>query len=130
MKTKKVAIVGAILLLAIAAAFFFAQARNHRSAIETTLVWGRLAPIPQSAQGLSVLTEGSSFTRAFRIKFTASPEDVEKWLTDSPGTREAVLESLPPTTRRYSIKPGGGAQHAEVNVDDVSHTVSIYVYWS
>jgi hypothetical protein len=62
--------------------------------------------------------------------FTASSEDIEQWLADSSGTREALLEKPTPTTRRYLIKPGGGAQHAEVTVDDASHTVSIYVYWS
>jgi hypothetical protein len=130
MKTKKVAIIGAALLLGFVAICIFVHSCNQRSAIKATLTWARLSPFPQSAHDLAIRTEGTMFTRSFRIQFTASSEDIDHWLADSTGTREAVPEKPTATTRHYMIKPGGGAQHAEVSVDDVSHTVSIYVYWS
>ena len=61
---------------------------------------------------------------------SAPAADIERWLKDSPGTREATPDSPSPGKRHFLIKPGGGAQHAEVNVDDEAGTVSIFVYWS
>jgi hypothetical protein len=92
--------------------------------------WGRLAPIPSSAKGLRVTTEGSMFTRGFRASFSAPGPVIERWLRESPGTREAEIERPSPSSRKYVIEPGGGAQHAEVTVDEDSGIVSIYVYWS
>ena len=103
---------------------------NRVSAIEAALTWGRLAPFPASAQQFVVSTQGSVFTRAFRASFIAPAADIEKWLQQSPGTREASPETPSPRVRHFQIIPGGGAQHAEVTVDDTQHRVSIYVYWS
>jgi hypothetical protein len=98
--------------------------------LRATLTWGRLAPLPASAQDFTVVKEGNMFTRAFRVSFSASLPDVERWLHESPGTREVTPERPSPTSRRFLISPGGGAQHAEVTVEDGLGTVSIYVYWS
>jgi hypothetical protein len=35
-----------------------------------------------------------------------------------------------PGVRHFKITPGGGAEFAEVTVDDTQHRVSIKVYWS
>lgn len=69
------------------------------------------------------------FTRSFRASFNAPMADVERWLRESPGTREVVAEQVSPTVRYFSIKPGGGAIGAEVTVKD-SGDVEIYVSWS
>lgn len=98
--------------------------------IQTAREWGRLAPFPASATGLVAKTEGSMFTRSFRIKFTAPQADIDSWLQASPGTSESPPDVPSPGVRHFNIKPGGGAQHAEVVVDDITHTVGIYVYWS
>ncbi len=98
--------------------------------MDCTLEWGRLAPFPASAGTVTVTAEGSSFTRAFRSSFTAPAAEIETWLKDSPGTREAKLTKPSPGLRHFGIAPGGGAAHAEVTVDDTTHRVSIYVYWS
>jgi hypothetical protein len=103
---------------------------NHASAIETAREWGRLDPFPSSAQRLTVETLGSIFTREFRISFVAPPEDIETWLKSSPGTRDAVVTTPAPGVRRFAIRPGGGAEFAEVTVDDARQSVSIRVYWS
>ena len=70
------------------------------------------------------------FSRGFRVSFVAPAAEIDQWLQQSPGTREAIPSSPSPGTRHYRIAPGGGAQHAEVTVDDTQHRVSIYVYWS
>lgn len=104
--------------------------RAERQHLEIPKLWARLAPYPGSARELKATTEGSLFTRAFRVSFSAPAADIERWLKDSPGTREATPEHPTPGVRHFAIKPGGGAQHAEVTVDDASGTVRIYVYWS
>src|SRR4051812_21395355 len=106
------------------------SSRNRASAIDCTLTWGRLAPFPASAQQFSISAEGSMFTRGFRSSFNAPASEIERWLQQSPGTREAVPTSPSPGVRHFQIDPGGGAQGAEVTVDDANHHVSIYVYWS
>lgn len=106
------------------------SSRNRASAFDCTLSWGRLAPFPASAQQFSITAHGTMFTRAFRASFVAPQSEIEEWLQKSPGTREAAPTFPSPTIRHYQIAPGGGAQHAEVTVDDAKHQVSIYVYWS
>ena len=103
------------------------SSRNRASAIDCTLTWGRLAPFPASAQQFSITTEGSAFTRAFRSSFVAPQTDIEQWLQQSPGTRETVPTTPSAGVRHFEIPPGGGAQWAEVTVDDTNHHVSIYV---
>ena len=103
---------------------------NRASAIDCTLTWGRLAPFPASAQQIAVTTQGNMFTRGFRASFVASAADIEQWLQQSPGTREASPESPSSGLRVFHIKPGGGARFAEVAVDDHVHCVSVHVYWS
>ena len=103
---------------------------SQSSAIDCTLSWGRLAPFPHSALSVTISSEGNMFTRAFRASFTAPAVDIERWLLESPGTRSVVPEIPSPSVRYFLIAPGGGAQHAEVTVDDSQHLVFIYVYWS
>ena len=106
------------------------SSRNRASAIDCTLTWGRLAPFPASAQSFTISTTGNMFTRGFRSSFTAPAADIEQWLQQSPGTRGIQPSSPSPGIRHFEIAPGGGAQFAEVTVDDTNHHVSIYVYWS
>ena len=103
---------------------------DKESAIRCTLEWGRLSPFPSSAQEFVITTSGNMFTRGFRASFTAPSADIELWLQQSPGLRGALPTIPSPRVRHFEIVPGGGAQHAEVTVDDTKHRVSIYVYWS
>lgn len=93
------------------------------------LEWGRLAPIPASATHLLIETEGSSFTRSFRVSFTAPKEDIQAWMKDSPGFNEATSEELSDNKVWYDIAPGGGANSAEVTIDYYLNKVEIYVSW-
>jgi hypothetical protein len=106
------------------------SSRNRASAIRCTLTWGRLAPFPASAQNFTISATGNMFTRGFRSSFTAPAAEIEQWLQQSPGTRDVKPSSPSPGIRHFKIAPGGGAQWAEVRVDDTNHCVSIYVYWS
>ena len=103
---------------------------DRQSMLETTLSWGRLAPIPANATDFRIAKGGNMFTRSFNASFTAPVADVKRWLRESPGTRDAKPERVSPTIRRIQISPGEGANFAEVTVDDKSGMVMIYVYWS
>src|SRR4051812_19610397 len=103
---------------------------EQRQRLEITRKWARLAPYPESARDLRASTEGSMFTRSFRVSFTAPAADIERWLKDSPGTREATPDRPSPGKRHFAISPGGGAGYAEVTVDETLGLVTIYVCWS
>ena len=100
------------------------------SMLKTTLVWGRLAPIPMSRTDFNIRTEGSPFTRSFRSSFYLPKADLEKWIIASPGLVDSSNEVINNSTQKYIIKPGGGAQYAEVVIDSEKCFVEIYVCWS
>lgn len=103
---------------------------DMRSAIECTLEWARLAPFPASAEQLSITSHGNMFTREFRTSFIAAPAEIERWLKESPGIQEISPTTPSPGVRKFQIRPGGGAQRAEVSIDDARHQVFIHVSWS
>jgi hypothetical protein len=103
---------------------------DKKSALDSTVEWARLSSFPVSAEQFSITTEGNMFTRGFHVSFTAQPSDIEQWLQQSPGTRETSPTTPSPGIRHFKIAPGGGAQRAEVTVDDTTKRVFIYVAWS
>jgi hypothetical protein len=111
------------------ALFVFFASDRPEAMIPPTLEWGRLAPFPTSAKNFEITTEGSSFSRAFRASFIAPAADVQRWLRESPGTRDVRPKPESANVMRYKITPGGGAAHAEVTVEN-GMSVKIYVYWS
>ncbi|MEL7570473.1 MAG: hypothetical protein AAGU14_07925 [Eubacteriaceae bacterium] len=96
---------------------------------EITSEWARLAPIPDSKTEYNIYTEGNSFTRSFKSSFYLPKADLEKWIKQSPGLCDAEIETID-NTKKYTIKPGGGAQYAEVVIDFKKCYVEIYVCWS
>jgi hypothetical protein len=74
-------------------------------------------------------TKGSLFTREFVLEFYADSNEIKAWLKDSPGTSSARVE-VAGAERRFTITPGGGAQFAEVLVDQVAGKVRVRTYWS
>ena len=104
------------------------SAEEKKVAIATTLEWGRLAPFPTSAQELTIRTEGGLFTRTFRSQFKAPKQDLETWIRSSPGLLSAE-STYADGKRKYIIKPGGGANRAEVTIGD-DGSVEIYTSWS
>ena len=103
--------------------------RDTRSDLETARTWARLDPLPATATNLSVNTQGGMFSREFVITFTAPMKDIDKWLASSPGTA-GVAPTRTGSERIYKIKAGGGAQFAQVKVDESNGRVEIYTYWS
>lgn len=99
-------------------------------AIEISREWARLDPLPASATQVDVNTEGSMFSREFIVTFTAPQADIEAWLATSPGTAAVTPDMKNKSVRVYHVQPGGGAQFAEVKVDERTHTVTINTYWS
>ncbi len=128
-RTKVLSAVGLAsgLLLAL---YVWSERTEQRQRLEIPREWARLAPYPSSAKDLRASTSGSGFSRAFQVSFSAPVPDIEQWLKASPGTRDVLPTRPSPEKRPYAISPGGGAQHAEVTVDETSGLVSIYVHWS
>ena len=105
------------------------QGCDKRSMVSTTIEWARLAPFPEEATDFQITTTGSMFSREFRASFTAAPETIKSWLEASPGIQDADIEERG-NSIIYKIKPGGGAQHAEVEHDRSADLVRVHTYWS
>ncbi len=102
---------------------------KQKEMMALVLEWGRLSPFPTSATDISIKTEGGSFTRSFRVSFTAPKQDIESWIKDSPGLNETTPDELFGNKVQYIIAPGGGANKAEVTIDYGLNQVEIYVSW-
>jgi len=127
----------ALLVVVAFAARFFASSNSRdnqdvakqKEMMTIVLEWGRLSPFPASATRVSVETEGNSFTRSFRANFVAPKQDIQTWISDSPGLNEGVPEELSGNKVKYVITPGAGASKAEVTIDYVLNQVEIHVSW-
>lgn len=105
------------------------QNTNYHSAIAATRKWARLSEFPATASDITIKATGSMFTRQFTVTFVAPLEDINSWLGKSPGTKD-VTPTATGSVRKYEIEPGGGAQHAELEVDEGTRIVKIITYWS
>ncbi len=129
MKKRNIIIISLVFAAIISTVIIY-QYINRSNMIDCVVTWGRFAEFPTEIQDFKIKTEGGMFTRAFRASFSASPEIISEWLFASPGISDSEKEIISPNRIRYLIKPGGGAQHAEVDVDQEKCIVKIYVYWS
>ena len=109
--------------------YYLYQRILHSDAVRVACEWASLAPLPVPLSETKVEVLGSVFTREFRITFTTDAATLQKWLAASPGTSEATPEESR-GVRTYHIKPGGGAEFSEVEVDDATGRVTIRTYWS
>lgn len=109
--------------------YLYLQNANFHSGLDATKEWARLNDFPATATDVTVETRGGSFTREFTVTFVAPLEDINTWLHQSPGAK-GVTPTIKGFVRRYEIDPGGGAQHAELEVDERTATVWINVWWS
>ncbi len=130
-KSKKTfAIFGFIILfLLIAFSVVSYKQYDQKEIIKITQEWANLTPFPENAEITSVEKLGSSFNREFRVKFTAPKNDIRKWLNNSQGTSTVTPEKNE-GIEKYSIKPAGGAQFAEVIYNTKTNEIYIKVYWS
>jgi len=93
---------------------------NKADAIQTTIEWGGLAPLPANARDISVETKGSKFTREFIVQFEASRSDIDEWIKKS----KSLINIIPKEDENrkiiYEIYPGedgaiGGTVVIEIN---------------
>lgn len=105
------------------------QRANRNNAIEVTKEWARLADFPLNAKKLTIEISGGMFTREFTVQFEAPVADIERWLSDSPGTKK-VSPIVVGDNRHFEIEPGGGAAHAELDFNVKKRKVTINAYWS
>ncbi len=137
MKSRKPIIIVILIILLCLSASCMASSntRDNKNPIakkqmtEITSEWARLAPIPDLKTEYNIYTEGNSFTRSFKSSFYLPKADLEKWIKQSTGLCDAEIEVID-NTKKYTIKPGGGAQYAEVVIDFKKCYVEIYVCWS
>ncbi|MEL6551992.1 MAG: hypothetical protein AAFQ63_00825 [Cyanobacteria bacterium J06621_11] len=110
-------------------ALLIACSAPNRDAIEASLAWARMSALPESAQQIETVIQGSMFTREFEVSFQAEKEDIQYWLANSEGTKTATV-STSGDTSVYKVVPGEGAQFARVYVDWATLTVLIQTHWS
>ena len=118
-----------ILFVLTVAVCVYVRHANYYGALAATKEWARLNEFPATATNFRVETRGNMFTRGFVVQFDAPLADIDTWLNESPGTRK-VTPTLQGRVRKYSIEPGGGAQHAELELDETNGHVTINTYWS
>jgi len=130
-KSKKIfAISGFIVLfLVIAFSVVLYKQYDQKEIIRVTQEWANLASFPENSEMISVEKTGTVFTREFRVRFNAPEKDIRKWLSDSPGTSQ-VTTDINGDIEKYSIKPSGGAQFAEIIYNVKTNEIYIRVYWS
>lgn len=129
-----VAMLGTLLFFGGLYAFTLANAidshnpQTQEDMLQTTLEWGRLAPLPDNSSDFDIQAEGSPFTREFNCSFVTDRESLDAWIQVCPGLQDADITGG--QTKTYDITPGGGAQFAQVVIDFDACTVRIHVYWS
>ena len=120
--------VGCLIGLFLVYTGYHALARHQ--ILRLSLKYGKVAPLPRSAHDIEVSRKDAVNSLSLRASFSAPMADIDRWLGESPGTSEATPEKPTETSRRYLIwGPGGGAEHAAVDVDESSGKVNIYVSW-
>lgn len=103
---------------------------SNSSMIKTALTWSRMAQIPKEAKNVNVKEDGSPFTRSYRITFNLKENNIKIWLHKSKGIIGAETIKINNNSFKYIIKPGAGAQYAEVVIDYETKFVCIYTWWS
>lgn len=115
-----------VILVLLTALFFCSKSADRKSAIRCVREWARVAPFPKNCTNFEISTTGSMFSRQFSCSFTAPKKSIINWLKRSPGMRNFRDFSK----SKYKIKPGGGAQFAEIAIDWTKNKVVINTYWS
>jgi len=129
-KSKKTyAIFGFILILIIAFSVLYYKQHDQKEIIRVTQEWANLLPFPENAIIISIEKRGSAFSREFQVKFTAPEKEIRKWLSVSPGT-SSITPEVNDGVEKYSVRPAGGAQFAEVIFNTKTNEIFIRVYWS
>ncbi|GAB4370666.1 MAG: hypothetical protein Kow00121_11560 [Elainellaceae cyanobacterium] len=102
---------------------------NRDRVIQTACLWARLAPLPKSARHVVIDSSGELFTKAYFVRFDAQAEDIEAWLTASPGIVSEHTRLLDTGEIQYQIEPRDAA-FAEVILSADRQKVIINTSWS
>ena len=102
---------------------------DRADAIEAALEWGGLDKLPESADVVTVDTDGSMFTREFIIEFNCEKKDLESWI------QKSNLDKLTPIKeengiRVYQVPGQQGAIGGHVYIDKNKDNVIIDMSWS
>jgi len=128
-KSKKIYAIFGFIILLFSLSVLLVKQHDRKEIIRVAQEWANLSPFPENANITSIEKQGSAFSREFQIKFTAPEKEIRKWLSDSPGT-SSITPEVNGGIEKYSVKPAGGAQFAEVIYNTKKNEVFIRVYWS
>ena len=102
---------------------------NKQEMISYPVYWARLADIPEEAENVIVIAEGSSFTRSYKGCFFLKQQALEQWIAMSPGLQEAQVTDISEDENRYVIEPKK-AIYASVTINFKIGKVKFEAIWS
>lgn len=104
---------------------------DRAGAIETTLLWGGLADLPDNSSDVTVQTSGSMFTRTYTIEFDSDETEIKNWINKSKRLKNLKPVSDANGVMGFEIYPGEeGAVGGTVTVDKERNRVIIRMMWS
>jgi hypothetical protein len=104
---------------------------DRAGAIETTLLWGGFADLPDNSSDVSVQTSGSMFTRTYKIEFDSNATEIKNWINKSKRLKDLKPSSDENGVMGFEIYPGEeGAIGGTVTVDKERNRVIIRMTWS
>lgn len=102
---------------------------QRAEAIEAALDWGGLHDLPESADIISIDTEGSMFTREFIIEFSCDQTELQNWVEKSGlNNLERIKEEN--GVRVYQVPGQSGSIGGKVYIDVNKSYVIIDMSWS
>ena len=101
---------------------------QEKDAIQTTLNWGGLNPIPKNAENIEIQKDGSLLSRSFIIKFSSNKSDIETWVKSSKRLKLNVPK-IKNGKEKYEIYPGEN-ESIGGTVEIEGETVKIKMSWS
>jgi len=101
---------------------------DKEEAVQTTIKWGGLAPLPINKEDVDIEKKGSLFTRQFIIEFTASESQIKDWVKNSIRLKDNSPEKKE-KKKIYDIHPGEEESFGG-NVEIEGNNVKISMSWS
>jgi len=101
---------------------------DKEEALNTTLEWGGLAPLPVPLRDMDIEKKGSPFTREFIIDFKTTENQLKDWIKNSKRLKNNIPK-LQGSQKTYDIRPGEEGSFGG-NVKIEGNTVTIKMSWS
>ena len=103
---------------------------NQKIAVTNALEWSRLLELPDSAHNIEAETSGNIFTREIEVTFKASSEDIDKWISESPGTKNVIPIILSNGNSKYLVEKMEKVSFSELIIYKNENKVYLITYWS